>query len=163
LRAGIRQVNEIFGPLVEAAKEKAKNSHDRSELEELKRQWSFELSEFSDALSEIDSQELIKRANSHDLDVPPIPADAFNGEEGDWIIGNFGNTYLSRDAYRKVSATVKQREREHAKYGRERWQFWIGILATIVGLTLSTYNVFVSSKSVSDLRKEIDSIRVLRR
>jgi len=161
MRVLLRRLEERFRPQLEAAKAKARETGDRTAVDQIESEWRFLASEISDTLREMDTSQLLRRARKHDVDVPREipPDDPFQREHGDWVFGDFGNSYLNAYAFNDLDRAVKQREREHEKYIRERWQFWIGITATVFGLALSAYNVFVSSKSVAALRKDIDEIR----
>lgn len=167
LRRGLRAVSAKFAPQLKTARAEAKtaeakNTRDRRRIDQIEFAWQSEASEFSDALAALDTQELLKRARRHHIDTPVCPAvrDPFTRESGDWIIGEFGDDYLKDEPFRNLEATLKNKEKGDEKWWRERCQFWFGIVATIVGLALSVYNVADVSKSVSDLRKEVELIRM---
>ena len=163
LHKGLRSVSDEFAPQLKAAKEEAENKKDRRPIDEVESRWQHEASQFSDALEALDTEELLKRARKHHIDTPPRPVvrDVFTRESGAWIIGEFGDDYLKPEAFRNLEATVRDKEKEDGKYLRERWQFWVGVGGTILGLALSFFNVFVASKSVSDLRREVELIRTV--
>ena len=142
LKAKAQSVSEAYRPQLEEAM-KAKNKEAYEDAIAIR---NHEASYYLDQSDALETRRLTKRARHQLLEVP--------NTTNVWEQGDFGERWLSPEAFRKLALEVRAAEYETWKHRRD----WIATLLSLAALGVSFWGVANTQKRISAIETRVGSV-----
>jgi hypothetical protein len=141
LKAKERSIYAAYRPEIEEAMKSQNEEGFRSAVAVRE----FQASYYSDQIKAMEAGRLIRRAKRQLLEIPV--------DSSVWVVGHFGERWLSPEAFRKLALELRAVERETWKHRRE----WATVALSLAAFMVALWSVANTQKRISGLETRVDA------